>query len=153
VLLGNSKEGRQGMSRDTTIVLVEDERDDADLIAYAFEKTGIPNPLLTLRDGDAAAEFVEQIGSSAQAPELFLLDLKLPRRSGFDVLSLIRKEAETKLVPVVVLTSSDHDADIERAYALGANSYLIKPPTRDALLTMVKMVDAYWLKLNRAAIA
>jgi DNA-binding response OmpR family regulator len=79
------------------------------------------------------------------------LDLKLPRRSGFEVLGVIRANEAAKRVPVVVLTSSDNKSDIDRAYAAGANSYLVKPVTRDSLVAMVKALDAYWIKLNLTA--
>jgi CheY-like chemotaxis protein len=79
-----------------------------------------------------------------------LLDLKLPRRSGFEVLEAIRQHDATKHTPVVVLTSSNQDADIRRAYELCANSYLVKPVNRQSLLDMVRALDAYWIKLNHA---
>jgi CheY-like chemotaxis protein len=106
--------------------------------------------MLTFRDGEVATEYISHVGTVVDQPELILLDLKLPRRSGFEVLTTIRNTAATKYVPVVILTSSEQDRDIRQAYALGANSYLTKPPTRDALLAMVRSVDSYWLKINRA---
>ena len=140
----------------STVLLVEDNPDDADLIAYAFEKAGIVNPLVILGDGDVAVAYFEGAGFYSDRhrhplPGLVLLDLKLPRRSGFDVLRAIRADRVAKHTPVVVLTSSNQDADIERAYALHANSYLVKPIRRDALLAMVVTLDAYWIKLNRSA--
>jgi DNA-binding response OmpR family regulator len=84
---------------------------------------------------------------------LVLLDLKLPRRSGFEVLELIRGNEAIQHLPVVVLTSSDNQEDIKRAYGAGANSYLVKPVTRDALLAMVRALDAFWIKLNRSTVA
>lgn len=145
------------MSDLTGILMVEDSRDDADLISYAFQKAGVQNPLYKLEDGDSAAEYIEGSGPYADRsrhplPGLVLLDLKLPRRSGFEVLQVIRSDASAKHMPVVVLTSSDQRGDIERAYAAGANSYLVKPVTRDALISMIKTLDAYWIKLNRAVI-
>lgn len=140
------------------ILIVEDEADDVELLDYAFEKAGIRNPRLTLANGDDATDYIA--GSSAYAdrdryplPGLVLLDLKLPRRSGFEVLERIRRDHLARHIPVVVLTSSDHDADISRAYASGANSYLVKPVKRDALLALVRTLDAYWIKLNRTATA
>ncbi len=82
-------------------------------------------------------------------PALILLDLKLPKRSGFEVLAFLRAREDTRHTPVVVLTSSNQQADIARAYALGANSYLVKPVNRDKLIEIVRSLDAYWLKLNQ----
>ena len=81
-------------------------------------------------------------------PELILLDLKLPRRSGFEVLRFIREHKPTKHTPVVVLTSSGQDDDVYRSYEFGANSYFVKPIGRDALIEMVRTLKAYWIKLN-----
>lgn len=146
------------MNKLSRIMLVEDNSDDADLVVHAFEKAGIQNPLFTLADGDSAAAYIGATGSYADRdvyplPGLVLLDLKLPRRSGFEVLEAIRSDPFAKLLPVVVLTSSDQRNDVERAYTAGANSYLVKPATRDALLSMVKVLDSYWIKLNRNVVA
>ena len=142
----------------TTILLVEDNEDDAELIRYAFDKAAIPNPILTVGDGDAAVNYIEGNGAYADRdsyplPGLILLDLKLPRRSGFEVLEAVRTNKATTQTPVVVLTSSDQQVDIERAYGLCANAYLVKPVSREALLAMVRALDDFWIKLNRAATA
>lgn len=142
----------------STILLVEDDADDAELIAYAFDRAGIVNPLAAVSDGDAAVAYIEGTGPYADRarhplPALILLDLKLPRRSGFEVLRAVRTDPAAKHTPVVVLTSSDQHADIEHAYALCANSYLVKPVSRDALLAMARMLNAYWIKLNRTVAA
>ena len=140
----------------STILLVEDSADDAELVRYAFGKAGIANPLVTINDGAAAIGYIEGAGAYADRashplPSLVLLDLKLPRRSGFEVLQAIRGNPATKHTPVVVLTSSSQNADIQRAYETGANSYLVKPVGRDTLLEMVKSLEAYWIKLNHSA--
>jgi len=137
----------------STILLVEDNPDDAELLGYAFKKAGIHNPLLAVADGDAAVDYIGGTGTYADRtryplPELILLDIKLPRRSGFEVLGFIRGQGATRHTPVVVLTSSSQHADIRRAYEAGANSYLVKPVGRDALLEMVRSLKAYWIKLN-----
>ena len=139
----------------SAILIIEDNPDDAELITYAFRKGGIANPLIVVDDGDEAIDYV--CGRSVYVdratfplPGLFLLDLKLPRRSGFEVLEVIRANHSTRNIPVVVLTSSNQEHDIERAYNLGANSYLVKPIGRDSLLTMVRSLDAFWIKLNQA---
>ncbi len=141
------------MNELSTILLVEDNPDDAELLEYAFRKAGIANPLLALADGDAAVNYVGERGAYADRtrhplPELILLDLKLPRRSGFEVLGFIRGQDATRHTPVVVLTSSSQPGDIQRAYEAGANSYLVKPVGRDTLIEMVRSLKAYWIKLN-----
>ncbi len=141
------------MNELSTILLVEDNPDDAELLEYAFRKAGIANPLLAVADGDAAVDYVGGRGAYADRtrhplPELILLDLKLPRRSGFEVLGFIRGQEATRHTPVVVLTSSSQHGDIQRAYEAGANSYLVKPVGRDALIEMVRSLKAYWIKHN-----
>ena len=142
------------MNEASTILLVEDNPDDVELIQYAFAKAAIANPIMVVMDGDEAVNYVSGIHSYADRsryplPALILLDLKLPRRSGFEVLEFVRKQETTQHTPVVVLTSSDQREDIARAYAGGANSYLIKPVSRKELLAMVKSIEAYWLKINQ----
>ncbi len=141
------------MNELSVILLVEDNPDDAELIKYAFRKAGIQNPLIIVTDGDGAVAYIGRTGAYTDRtghplPELILLDLKLPRRSGFEVLSFIREHKPTKHTPVVVLTSSGEDEDIRRSYELGANSYLVKPIGRDALIEMARTLKAYWIKLN-----
>jgi CheY-like chemotaxis protein len=138
------------------ILLVEDNPDDADLIAYAFRKAGIAAELRVVDDGEKAVDYLAGAGPYADrdlnpVPVLVLLDLKLPRRSGFEVLAWMRQHPSTSLLTVVVLTSSNQDADVRRAYVLGANSYLVKPVSRDALLDMVRTLNYYWLFLNQPA--
>lgn len=141
-----------------TILIVEDEADDAELLGYALEKIGVANPRTTLANGDEAALYLEGAGAYADRaryplPGLILLDLKLPRRSGFEVLEWIRANETTRPIPVVVLTSSDNQDDIKRAYAFGANSYVVKPASHEALFTLVRALDAFWIKLNRSTVA
>lgn len=136
------------------ILIIEDDRDDAELIRYAFDKAGIPDPLLFIEDGAKAIAFVRGAGPYADRdqhprPSLVLLDLRLPRRSGFEVLAAIRDDETMRLTPVVVLTSSTQEADIRRAYGAGANSYLVKPVGGEQLLEMVRSLEAYWINLNR----
>ena len=138
------------------VLLVEDDPDDAELITYAFKKTGILHPLIVVDDGDRAIDYIRGESDfedrvAYPLPCLVLLDLKLPRRSGFEVLEQIRAFDATRHTPIVVMTSSNQEADVSRAYALGANSYLIKPIGRDKLTGMVTILDAFWLKLNRTA--
>jgi CheY-like chemotaxis protein len=141
-----------------TVLLVEDNDDDADLILYAFEKAGIANPVTRVADGDEAVAYFEGGGRFADRarhplPALVLLDLKLPRRSGFEVLEHIRQHGRARHTPVVVLTSSNQGEDIRRAYELCANSYLVKPVSRDSLLDMVRALNYYWIRLNHSTAA
>lgn len=141
------------MNELSIILLIEDNPDDAALIRYAFEKAEIRNPLVIVTDGDAAVDYIGRTGAYADRsglplPELILLDLKLPRRSGFEVLSFVRQHEPTRYTPVVVLTSSDQEADIRRSYELGANSFLVKPIGSDGLIDMARALKAYWIKLN-----
>lgn len=137
-----------------SILLVEDNPDDIELIKYAFDKAGIDRPLIVVQDGDAAVAYLEGDGSYTNRlhhplPTLILLDIKLPKRSGFEVLGFVRHQATTRYTPVVMLTSSNQTDDIKRAYEIGANSYLIKPVRQDALIEMVRSLNMYWLDLNQ----
>lgn len=142
------------MNADHDLVLVvEDDPDDRALLARAFRKAEIGVPLHFAEDGEDAVSFLAGVsGRDGPGPRLavVLLDLKLPRRSGFEVLDWMKRHETLRRVPVVVLTSSGERSDIERAYDLGANSYLVKPTRPDALLRMVAQIDAYWLGLNEA---
>ena len=135
------------------VLLVEDNVDDVILIERAFEKARIVNPLHVVGDGDEALAYLGGKGKYSDRalhplPALILLDLKLPRRSGLDVLSWLRSEPCIKRIPVVVLTSSRENVDVDRAYELGVNSYLCKPVAFDALLEIIETLNVYWLLLN-----
>ncbi|MBD0334844.1 MAG: response regulator [Cyanobacteria bacterium Co-bin13] len=137
-----------------TILLVEDDPGDVFRIQRAFRKANAVTPLEVVTDGEQAIHYLQGQGvyqdrERYPVPILVLLDLKLPRYSGFEVLTWLRGETALKYLPVVVLTSSEYQVDIDRAYALGANSYLVKPPDTDGLLEMVKAVDLFWLIFNR----
>jgi len=138
-----------------TILLVEDDPNDVLLVKRAFKKAEIGNPIQVVEDGDQALDYLAGNGKYADReayphPVLLLLDLKLPRSSGFDVLGWIRKHPGLSRLPVVVLTSSKEISDIKRAYDLGANSYLVKPVNFDSLLEMVRALNLYWLILNES---
>jgi len=137
----------------STILLVEDNPDDVLLIRRAFQKAGIGNPVVALDHGDDAVAYLDGTGTYSDRhryplPALMLLDLKLPRRSGLEVLAWVRQHEGLKRLPVVVLTSSRDEGDINKAYDLGANSYLVKPVAFDDLLRLVRSVEGYWLMLN-----
>jgi CheY-like chemotaxis protein len=136
------------------ILIVEDDPNDVILIQRAFGKARILNPLQTVPNGDDAVAYLAGDGPFADRqrypiPVLVLLDLKLPRRSGLEVLEWIREREGLKRLPVVVLTSSKEVADVNRAYDLGANSYLVKPVSFNSLLELVKSLEVYWLILNQ----
>jgi CheY-like chemotaxis protein len=127
----------------TTILHVEDDPNDTLLLEHACKKAGVIFDLQAVSDGDQAIAYLRGVNDFSDRnkhplPKLILLDLKMPRLSGFDVLSWLRSEEGLRAVPVVVLTSSNHDADVKRAYALGAKSYLVKPVGFEALVELVK---------------
>jgi CheY-like chemotaxis protein len=138
---------------DNLILLAEDNTTDALMVRRAFTKAGLQGAMAVVEDGDKAVAYLSGQGVFADRarhplPVLLLLDLKLPRRSGLEVLAWVRQQPGLKRLPVVVLTSSEESADINRAYDLGANSYLVKPVNFDGLLEIVKGLGLYWLVLN-----
>lgn len=135
------------------VLIVEDDADDRDLLARAFKKAEIGVPLGFAIDGDEAVSYLSGVMKDPlrAPPFIILLDLKLPRRSGFEVLEWIKGQAGLRRIPVIILTSSRESADLERAYDLGANSYLVKPARPEALRQMVEQIDSYWLGLNEMA--
>lgn len=138
---------------DYPILLVEDNRDDVLMIQRAFHKANLAMPLHVVSDGDAAVLYLSGQGDYSDRdqyplPVLMLLDLKLPRKSGLEVLEWLRLQPGLKRLVVVVLTSSKENIDINRAYELGANSYLVKPVRFASLLELVKNLNLYWLVLS-----
>jgi CheY-like chemotaxis protein len=136
------------------ILHVEDDPNDVLLVQRAFRKANLSVSLEAVNDGDGAVAYLAGEGIYADReryplPALVLLDLKIPRKSGFEVLAWIRGEGGLKRLPVTILTSSKHDKDINQAYDLGANSYLVKPVGFDALVEMMKALSSYWLDLNQ----
>lgn len=138
-----------------TILLVEDDPNDILLIQRAFRKANLTNAVLQiLTDGDTAVAYLSGVGEYADRdryplPMVILLDLKLPRRSGHEILAWLRQQPELKRLLVVVLTSSNHRSDIDQAYDLGANSYLLKPVGFSALVEVVQALNLYWILLNQ----
>ncbi|HEX7859569.1 MAG TPA: response regulator [Verrucomicrobiae bacterium] len=140
-----------------TILHVEDDPNDVLLVERAIKKSNAPVLLRSVGDGDKAVAYLkgdESFSNREQfpLPNLVLLDLKMPRKSGLEVLGWIRENAELKRLPVVIFTSSKHDQDINRAYDLGANSYLVKPVGFDSLLDTVKQLQLYWGALNQSPV-
>ena len=132
------------------ILLVEDNPMDVDLTLEAFKEHSIVNPILVCRDGEEALQYMADHGSAADAllPALVLLDLRLPKVDGTEVLRQARNNEVWKKVPVVVLTTSRENADIEAAYRLGVNSYIVKPVDFLAFADVVKTIKLYWLLTN-----
>ena len=135
------------------ILHVEDNPDDVMLMNLAFNRAGISARLQVVSDGDAAITTLEQSALNGGAPVCVLLDVKLPRVSGLEVLAWIREQPHLRRLPVILLTSSSQTADINRAYDLGANSFLVKPPDLDSLTQLVKTVAHYWVQTNVRPVA
>jgi two-component system, response regulator len=135
------------------ILLVEDNPRDAELTIRALKKKNLANSLYHVEDGVVALDFLFARGRYSdrdinEAPKVVLLDLKLPRIDGLEVLAAIRADERTRAIPVVVVTSSAEDPDVKKAYDLGANSYVIKPVQFDAFMDAMVRVGIYWLMVN-----
>lgn len=133
---------------DRKILLVEDNADDEKLTLRALKKNNIANPVVVARDGAEALAWL--VGNTAGAFGLVLLDLKLPKVSGLKVLERMRADPRTRMVPVVVLTSSKEEADLVESYSLGANSFIRKPVDFHKFVEAVAQLGMYWLVLNEA---
>jgi two-component system response regulator len=138
------------------IMVVEDNPDDEELTLRALRMGKIANEIVVTRDGSEALEFLFCTGKyqgreASRMPSVILLDLKLPKLSGLDVLQRMRADPRTRFIPVVVLTSSSEDEDMLRSYELGANSYVRKPVEFSAFATAVGQLGIYWLLLNEPA--
>ena len=136
------------------ILLVDDDENDVLLIQRAFQKAGMRNNLKVVRNGQQAIEYLGAQGSYTDRdkfplPFLVLLDLKMPGVDGFEVLEWMRRDPSVKSLLVVVLTSSNLQSDVDRAYELGANSYLVKPVEFDEMVHLVQRFEAYWTEINR----
>jgi len=138
------------------IVLVEDNANDEELMLRAFRKSNIMNRVVVVRDGAEALDYFFARGAHAARPasefvQVVLLDLKLPKVDGLEVLRALRADERTRLMPVVVLTSSAEEQDMVRSYVLGANSYVRKPIDFTQFVDAVRQLGLYWLVINRAA--
>jgi CheY-like chemotaxis protein len=133
-------------SRSVEILLVEDNPDDVDLTVEAFKESSTQSRLHIVEDGAQALAFLRRQGSytGVPRPNLILLDLNLPRKSGYEVLQEIKTDPELRQIPVVVLTTSSADSDVLRSYELAANCYITKPVDLDTFLSVVRVVDRFW---------
>lgn len=121
---------------------------DVDLTRRAFSRHNLANPLEVARDGQEAVDFIARWDSGDPLPAVILLDLKLPKLSGLEVLRAIRADPQFSTVPVVILTSSAEDQDIVNAYSLGANSYIVKPVDFDKFIDVARQIELYWTVIN-----
>ena len=136
------------------IMLADDDETEAFLTTRAFEQAGIPNRLLVVSNGQGAIEYLAGKDHFANReahplPCLLLLDQKLPDRSGLEVLEWVRSQSSVCTLPVLVLSASDSDGDVQAAYLVGANGYLVKPTKFDDMLAMARAIKEYWLTVNR----
>ncbi|HZJ35683.1 MAG TPA: response regulator [Gillisia sp.] len=135
------------------ILLIEDNASDAEMTVRALKKSGIANKLLHLKDGAEALDFIFAKGNYSDrkvvnGPKVVILDLKMPKVSGIEVLQKMKSDERTRKIPVVVLTSSKEDPDIKECYALGVNSYVVKPVDFDQFYKAISELGFYWLIIN-----
>jgi CheY-like chemotaxis protein len=141
-----------GMVLAHNILLAEDDDNDFFFLERAFLRAQVANPLYRVKDGQEAIEYLRGDApyddrEKYPLPYIMMLDLKMPRKNGFDVISWVREQPGLKRLPIVVLTSSREDPDVNRAYDLGANTYLVKPVKFEGLVEMTRALNLYWLML------
>jgi CheY-like chemotaxis protein len=139
----------------SAILLVEDSDDDVFLMKRALKAAGVVNPLSVAGNGQEAIDYLDGAGKYADRetypmPTFVFLDVKLPRKTGHEVLAWTRRQQKLEGLVVLVLTSSNEPSDLREAYRLGANSYIVKPPSTDRLVELAKAFRQYWLEFNRA---
>ena len=133
--------------QDVEILLVEDNPEDLEMALRSLQRNNLANRIHVARDGAEALDFLKR--ADKNLPKVVLLDLKLPKVNGIEVLEAIRADERTKVLPVVVLTSSREEPDVRRCYDLGVNSYIVKPVDFDAFVKAVAEVGLYWMLLNQ----
>jgi two-component system response regulator len=136
------------------ILLVEDNMDDAEMTIHALRKNNLANKLIHMKDGEEALDFLFGTGNFIGRdvnlkPSLILLDLKMPKVDGLEVLERVKSNEATKKIPVVILTSSKEDPDVSKCYELGANSYIVKPVEFESFIKAVSELGMYWMILNQ----
>jgi CheY-like chemotaxis protein len=149
---------RIGLEKSYEIILIEDSPFDAELTLRALQNKGLARGVMVFSDGEEALEYLFSIArhkpgngdGSGRLPRAIFLDLNLPKMSGFEVLSQIKKDESTRLIPVVMLTSSQEESDVVESYQLGVNSYLVKPVEYDEFSEAVGDLGQYWLCRNKA---
>jgi len=142
------------MNQEVEILLVEDNPNDAELTLRALKKNNLANKVIRVCDGEEALDFIFARGQFKErkkenTPKVILLDLKLPKIDGLEVLKIIKADPITKIIPVVVLTSSHEESDMVESYRLGVNSYIVKPVDFDKFIDSVRDIGLYWLLLNQ----
>ncbi len=145
-------------SEDLDILLVEDSQDDLDLALHTLKREKLANSIKVARDGEEALDFIFCRGAFARRtfehpPRLVLLDLKLPKVDGMEVLKQVKSDPRTRTIPIVIMTSSKEERDLVASYHLGANSYIQKPVDFDQFRQTVKTVGLYWLVINQPPVA
>ena len=138
------------------ILLVEDNPDHAALVIKGLRSNNVANSLVHLEDGESALDYVLQRGryadpSTSPRPDLILLDLRLPRVDGLEVLRILKSNEDTMRIPVVVLTTSDAELDVAKAYDYHANSYMVKPVSFEHFMELMKTLNCYWVVFNKCA--
>lgn len=142
------------MEQDIEILIVEDNSSDAEMTIRALKKNNLANKLIHLKDGAEALNFIFAEGNYSyrkveNVPKVILLDLKMPKLNGIEVLQKIKSDERTKKIPVVVLTSSKEDPDIQECYRLGVNSYVVKPVEFDKFVKAISELGLFWMILNQ----
>ena len=137
------------MRSDRPILLVEDNPMDVDLTLRAFKRRHVSNPVLVARDGEEALSWVPRWEAGETTPAVILLDLKLPRVDGLEVLRHLKGHPTLRTIPVVVLTTSAEHVDVQTAYQLGANSYIVKPVEFEKFMDVTSQIDLYWTLVNQ----
>jgi CheY-like chemotaxis protein len=139
------------------ILLVEDNPHDAEMAIRALKKHNLANNLVHVTDGEEALDFIFARGAYTErnmenGPKIILLDLKLPKVDGLEVLKVVKSDPRTKIIPIIALTSSSEDKDIIESYRLGVNSYIVKPVDFDKFVEAIKDIGYYWLLVNKSPI-
>jgi CheY-like chemotaxis protein len=134
------------------ILLVDDSTDDADLVLAALRRTSLRNKVITLRDGDEALDYLYRRGRFGDRtdPVVILMDIKMPKVTGLEVLERIKSDSQLKTIPVVMLTSSNRQSDVDTSYRLGVNAYVVKPVNFNRLIEAIDCLGRFWTSVNHS---